>query len=404
MSDSQTTPKPPPRVFISAAEQSADEHAAALIQAFRKIHPDAVFAGLAGPAMQAQGCICFHDMTRRSAMAAAALGRIPEALRLLRRLKEYLAVEKFDAAVMVDSPALNLPVARHARRAGTPVLYYIAPQTWAWGPKGFRNRRVRARVTRLACIWPFEEPYFRQAGIPADFVGHPSFDRLLAVSVTDDDIRRFRADASPLITLLPGSRRHVVEEVFPGQLEVAAALAIRHRGIRFAAVAANEEVEAIVADAVARFGRALPLRVVRGAENRALAISAADIALVASGTITLEVAYRRTPMLVMYNTNPLTYNLVGRWLIRTPHLSIPNILAGRRIVPEFMPYYRSVDPIIAAAVEWLSTPGKLEKVRRDLEETIRPLVRAGAAERTAAILSDIISAPPPQRTSPGAAE
>lgn len=393
-----TTYRDWPRVFISVAEQSADEHAAEFIRAFRADHPDAVFAGLAGPAMRAEGCICVHDMTSRSAMAAAALQRIPEALHLLRRLKEYLVAEKFDAAVMVDSPALNLPVAKLARRAGTPVLYYIAPQTWAWGPKGFRNRRVRRRVNRLACIWPFEEPYFREAGIAADFVGHPSFDRLLAVSVTEDDIQRMGGGASPLITLLPGSRKHVVQEVFPGQLQTAAALAIRHRGIRFIAVAANEQVRAMLEAAIADFGRSLPIRIVTGAANRAIAISAADLALVASGTVTLEVAYRRTPMIVMYNTNPITYHLIGRWLIRTPHFSIPNILAGRRIVPEFMPYYRSVDPIIATAVEWLSTPGKLEKVRQDLEEAVRPLVRSGAAKRAAAILADMVKPSAKRRT------
>ena len=378
------------RIFISVAEQSADEHAAALIRAYKKLHRDCVFAGLAGPAMRAEGCVCFHDMTTRSAMALAALGRIPEAWKLLRHLTDYLNAERFDAAVMVDSPALNLPIAKKCQHAGTPVLYYIAPQTWAWGWKWWRNGRVRKRVDRIACLWPFEEEYFRQNGIRADFVGHPSFDHLLAVTPTDDDIARLRGNGSPVITLLPGSRRHVINEVFPGQLDVAAALAIRHRGIKFIVAASSDESRALIDEAIRRKGRTLPITVVDGAANRAAAIKAADIVLVASGTVTLEVAYRGTPMIVMYNTSALTYNLVGRWLITTPHLSIPNILAQRRIVPEFMPYYRSVDPIIATAVEWLSTPGKLEKVRQDLAQTIKPLVKAGAASSTAKILAEML--------------
>lgn len=379
------------RVFISAAEQSADEHAAALIRAYRRLRPEATFAGLAGPAMREAGCHCFYDMTAQSAMALAAFQRVPEAWRLLRRLKAYLAEERFNAAVVVDSPALNLPIAKLCCQAGTPVLYYIAPQTWAWGPKWFRNRRVRQRVNRLACIWPFEAPYFQAAGIRADFVGHPSFDRLLGVPVSEASVAALRGSAEPVITLLPGSRKHVVEEVFPGQLEAAQALAIRYRKIAFITVAANDDIRTRLEAAVASRGRSLPIRIVAGDENRAVAIRAADLALVASGTVTLEVAYRQTPMIVMYNTNALTYNLIGRWLITTPHFSIPNILAGRAIVPEFMPYYRSVDPIIATAVEWLSTPGKLEKVRRDLAEATEPIAHGGAADRTAAILDEMLA-------------
>ncbi|OWY71516.1 lipid-A-disaccharide synthase [cyanobacterium TDX16] len=382
------------RIFISAAEQSADEHAAAFIRAYRASHPAATFAGLAGPAMRAAGCYCFHDMTAKSAMAFAALGRIPEAWRLLRNLADYLRHEKFDAAVMVDSPALNLPIAKKCQLAGTPVLYYIAPQTWAWGWQWWRNRRVRKRINRIACLWPFEEGYFRDRGIRADYVGHPSFDHLLGVTPSDEDVNRLRDNASPLITLLPGSRRHVIEEVLPGQLDVAAALAIRHRGIKFVVAASSEESRTLIESIIRGRARTLPLRIVEGALNRAAAIVAADIVLVASGTVTLEVAYRNAPMIVMYNGSALAYNLIGRWLITTPHLSIPNILAGREIVPEFMPYYRSVDPIIATAVEWLSTPGKLDKVRHDLAATIQPLVKSGAAENTATILADMLRSSP----------
>ena len=124
----------PKRIFISVAEQSADEHAAAFIRAFHKTQPDAQFVGLAGPAMQAAGCECFYDMTHRSAMAMATIKRVPEALGLLRRLRDYILVERFDAAVLIDSPTLNLPIAKLLKRHDIPVLYYIAPQTWAWAP------------------------------------------------------------------------------------------------------------------------------------------------------------------------------------------------------------------------------------------------------------------------------
>ncbi len=381
---------PGPRIFVSVAEQSADEHAAGLIEAFRVLRPEASFEGLAGPAMRAVGCGCLDDWTARSAMAMAALRRVPDAIRLLRRLKALVMTERFDAAVMVDSPALNLPIAKVFRKAGVPVLYFIAPQTWAWGPRKWRNARVRRRVDRLACLWPFEQPYFRAAGIDTTYVGHPSFDRLGSVDVDESRVAELRGGASHVITLLPGSRRHVVDEVLPGQLEVARSLAMRFPRTRFLLVAANEAIQTRVAFHLGASGTRVDVQVFTGAADRTAAIRAADLALVASGTITLEVAYHATPMIVMYNASRWSYQLIGRWLITAEHLSIPNLLAGREIVPEFMPYFRSTDPIVARAVEWLSTPGALERVRENLTQTIRPIVKRGAAANAAKVLASML--------------
>lgn len=383
-----------PRIFISVAEQSADEHAAALVRAFGENHPGATFHGLAGPAMQAAGCECLCDFTSQSAMAMAAFRRIPEAYRVLGLVRRSLRQGRqsgvqpaYDAAVMVDSPALNLPIAKLFRRRRIPVLYYIAPQTWAWGPRGWRNARLRKRVNRVACLWPFEQPYFRAAGIQATYVGHPSIDRLLAAKVQEPRIKELRGDHAPVITLLPGSRSHVVDEVLPGQLDVATAIGGRFHRARFLIVAASEDIKTLILTHInqlrpgmARFSE---VPVLCGAADRAAAIRAADLVLVASGTVTLEVAYHGTPMIVMYNAGRWSYQLLARWLITTKHLSIPNILAGREIVPEFMPYYRSIDPIVARAIEWLSTPDTLARVRRDLVETVKPLMKPGAAKNAA---------------------
>ena len=379
-----------PRIFVSVAEQSADEHAAGLLRAFRGLCPEADFCGLTGPALRAEGCESIEDMTTRSAMAMAAFRRIPEAIGLLHRLKKFLADRTFDAAVVVDSPALNLPIAKLCRKQGIPVLYYIAPQTWAWGPRRWRNARIRKRVNRMACLWPFEQPYFRAAGINAEYVGHPSFDRLLAIKIDDARVKSLRGDAWPVITLLPGSRRHVIEEVLPGQIEVATSLAVRFPKARFLIVAANDDVRPLIQEHLDRFGSAVDVLLLGGAADRAAAVRASDLALVASGTVTLEVAYHATPMIVMYNAGRLPYLLIGRWLITAKHLSIPNLLAGREIVPEFMPYYRSTDPITARAAEWLSTPKLLKEVRQDLVQTIRPLVKPGAAANTAKQLAALL--------------
>jgi lipid A disaccharide synthetase len=472
----QSSPSAPahaPRIFISVAEQSADEHAAALVRAFHQRQPDARFVGLTGPALRAAGCETFHDMTARSAMALAAIRRVPEALRLLWRLRQLFAAaatgeggcaaaERFDAAVLVDSPTLNLPIARLCRRAGIPVLYYIAPQTWAWA--AWRNKRIRRRVNRLACIWPFEEGYFRQHGILATYVGHPSFDHLLGLRIDDAKVAALRAAGTPVITLLPGSRAHVVREVFPGQLEAFARLKKKFVHARGLVVPANYEMRCLIGAILAESPHAKGVEVItdvddeaassragpssglpfggpiehkqvgvtgvtsptavgvagaqvlqtlarqeprppgaarpegrgssadRLAELRATAIRAADVVFVASGTVTLEVAYHAVPMIVMYNASRWLYKLIGRRLIRTPFLSIPNILAGRRIVPELMPYYRTVDPVIAAANEWLSTPATLARIRQELADLIRPIIKPGAADNAAAELAALLPA------------
>lgn len=385
----------PPRVFISAAEQSADEHAAALIRAAQSLMGPIEFEGLAGPAMREAGCECFHDMTAKSAMALKALGRVPEALLLMNRLARHLDSRRFDAAVLVDSPTLHLPMARLFRARGIPVLYYIAPQTWAWAP--WRNARIAHRVTRMACIWPFEEAYFRGHGIEATYVGHPSFDHLLATKVDPARVTALRAGASPVISLLPGSRRHVVDEVLPGQIAVAKALSSRFRQLRCVIVAANETAREQITRQIA--GVHLNHEIVIGAEDRAAAIEASDLVLAASGTVTLEVAYRGAPMIVMYNHGRWLYTLAGRFLIRLKHLSIPNILAERAIVPEFMPFYHTVDPIIARALELLSTPASLERMRAELKALIAPMVKPGAADNTAIELAKVLALrKPPQQT------
>ena len=378
----------PLRIWISAAEQSADEHAAAFMRAARDRLGPIEFEGVAGPAMRAVGCHCFHDMTARSAMALAALKRVPEAWILLRRIKAYFANQRFDAAVMVDSPTLHLPMSGLCKDAKIPVLYYIAPQTWAWAP--WRNAKIAQRVSRLACLWPFEESYFRGYGIPATYVGHPSFDHLLSTAVDASRVTALRGGGQPVITLLPGSRRHVVSEVLPGQLAVMKALTSRFRHARCLIVAANEAVRQQITAMVQSSPYRVPYDLVLGPAERAAAIQAADLALVASGTVTLEVAYRATPMIVMYNHSRWLYSVFGRWLITTKFLSIPNILAGRAVVPEFMPFYRTVDPIIARALEMLQTPASLERIRADLKSLIAPIVKPGAAAGAAAELAKVV--------------
>lgn len=372
-----------PSIFISAAEPSADLHAASLIRAVLALCPGARFSGVAGPKMQLAGCSSIYDMTAHSSMLMGAIGHVHHGYRMLGLTRKELETNHFDAAVVVDSPILNLPVAKRAKSVDLPVLYYIAPQLWAWAG-GARISRVRSRVDRIACILPFEEAYFRSYGIEANYVGHPLFVSLAAHQLDKELVETFRSGGSPILAIMPGSRRHEAVENFPGQLKVARALEEKFPNLKILVSVANQQVKPVLDHIVQGFSPSIEL-----CENaNAELLSAADLTLVVSGTATLEAAYRRAPMIVMYNSSRL-YQLV-KCVISTSYLSLPNIIADREVVPEFMPYYTSTEPIIKRAVDLLNDEQARKSMAADLTELVKPFVNTRASDTTAKILLDLI--------------
>ncbi len=383
-----------PRIFISAAEHSADLHASSLIEAIRRRRPGARFIGLTGPRMRALGCQTVRDMTTGSAMAAGAFLKVGSGLAMFSHVDRVLASEPLDLAILVDAPTYHLPIARRCKARGLPVLYYIAPQVWAWAE--FRVRKIRRRTDRLAVIFPFEQEYFRGHGIDAVYVGHPLWDALARREVDADLVARMRGGHRLTVALLPGSRKHVVQEVLPGQLEVAAELQRRFDGLGLVVAAADEHVRKVIDPLVASSGLTIPIYVGRHIE----AINAADLVLVASGTATVETAYFHRPMIVMYNASRVLYTLLGRRLIRTPFFCMVNILAGRELVPEFMPYFRSTEPIVAKAVELLADASLRERMSASLADLIDPLVKTGASDNVAAEALDLLDRNARRRSTP----
>ncbi|MBN1343259.1 MAG: lipid-A-disaccharide synthase [Phycisphaerae bacterium] len=373
-----------PNIFISAAEHSADLHAASLIEAIRRLRPEARFVGLTGPRMRRLGCETVRDMTSDSAMLASAFLKVPQALMTFSRVDRLLSSRPLDLAIMVDAPTYHLPFSRRCKARGIPVLYYIAPQTWAWAE--FRVNKIRSRVGRLAVIFPFEEAYFRGHGVDAVYVGHPLWDALARRRVDEAFVSERRAGNALTVSLLPGSRKHVIEEVLPGQLEVARTLRRRFEGLGLMISAADAEAEGVIAEILRRSGLDIPVFRSRHIDL----INAADLVLVASGTAAVETAYHHKPMVVMYNASRVGYHLLGRWLIRTKYFCMVNILAGREVVPEFMPYYRSTEPIAARAVELLADPERRRRMSEALAEVIDPHVKTGASDNAAAQAVDLL--------------
>lgn len=318
-------------------------------------------------------------------MLVGAFGHVHHAYRMLSLVRQELVGGHFHAAVVIDAPILNLRVAKRAKSLGIPVLYYIAPQLWAWA-ENLRISRVRSSVDRIACILPFEEPYFRAFGVEASYVGHPLFASLADRKTDEGVLRRLRAGGRPILTIMPGSRRHVVGENFPGQLQVAKQLRARFPNLRILVSVAND----LVRPALEEVSHGIDVPVQFHAGGNAELLSAADLALISSGTATLEAAYHHTPMIVMYNSSRFLYQWLFRFVITTSYFSLPNILAHREVVPEFMPFYRSIDPIVERAATLLADSAARERMSADLAELVRPFLDTTASETTAKILLDLI--------------
>lgn len=358
------------------------------------MRPDLRFVGVAGPKMVAAGCESIFDMTSHAGMLLGALRVAGRAAKMMSAASRYLRMHPFAAAVVIDSPTLHLPLAARAQSAGVPVMYYIAPQMWAWG--AYRIHKLRNRCDKVAVIFPFEEEYFRNQGVDARWVGHPLADQVAAEKPDSKRVAEIRSKGAPIIALLPGSRKHVVESILPDELEVARRIAEKFPRAFFGISVAGPNVAPMIArmtnaSHLSREGAGGGLKLQLFPSHRADLIEAADLVLVASGTTALEVAFLKRPMIVMYQSSPLFYNLVGRWMIRTPHLSLPNILAGERIVPEFMPYYRSTEPIAETAIELLSNPPLRSEMADDLTTIVAPLQGPSAAQNAAAMLIELAS-------------
>ena len=362
------------RIFISAGEVSGDKHSGRLIEELRKEMPKLVCDGLGGPMMEAGGCRLLENLVGNSAMLTHAFKQVGFYYKLLGRVKKHFRTHRPDLVVVVDSPAWNFHVAKAAKKLHIPVLYYIAPQLWAWG--AWRAGKLRRRADHVACILPFEPDWFREKGISAEYVGHPLFDDERLVAAVKP-----RAKYFPTVALLPGSRGHEVERLWPAMQQIAKDILAEYPHARFVAGAVDDDfAEQLQQKADAKLFIDIQRRSIEAVTRHA------DLALVASGTATLEVAAQNCPMIVMYHVNWLQWHLVGRWLVKTRYISLVNILAGDELVPEFIPFANRIKAVSGKAVEMLGDEEGLEQLRSALQELVRSIVRPGAASNVTEII------------------
>jgi lipid-A-disaccharide synthase len=399
-------------ILVSAGDASGEAHAAELVRAMRERRPDLRFVGMGGPRMAAAGVEIVVDQSELAVGGffeiVPSLGRLWSAW---RRMLVCARSERPAAIVLVDSGGFHLPFARRVRRrVAAPILYFVAPQAWAW--RSHRARKIAARADRIAVILPFEAAFYADRGIGVDFVGHPLLDRIASGPAEPDAdatraiatptslggralLERERARArlrvapdAPLLAIFPGSRRNELARNLPIQLEAFARLREARAGLQgligLAESLAPASAEAIVGRGPRGLGEAL--RIVPG-ESEALGW-AADVALAKPGTITVELMLRGCPMVVMGRIHPWSAWIARLW-VDLPWLAMPNLIAGETIVPELMQEAAQPDRIAAALAPLFEEPARQRQIEA-LARASRRLGAPGAVDRTAAILEEML--------------
>lgn len=377
-----------PTFFLTAAEHSGDALGAALIAALKKRYPTATFVGVGGSLMRAAGCRTIADPTARSAMLIGAI--FTEAkywIGVMKLIRAEFAAIKPDVAIPIDSSAINLRIARTAKEAGIPVCYYVAPQLWASRP--WRIAKVRRSVDTLCCILPFEQDYFCSRGVNTVYVGHPMFDTPEETPESDPtnvkpplpgmDDQEVLGRKNLRVAVFPGSRKAEINNNLPSMLEMISEIKGRFPSTHFVAVAPSEERAWQIRQHIKRTGSALEIHV--GAADAVIRWS--DLCLTKSGTSTLQIARHHKPMVVMYAVAAWKWHLVGRWLVITKFIALVNILAGRELVPEFIPFYGSPLPVAKACIKLLGDASARAAMAAELAELVKPL-RPGTDGRLAA--------------------
>lgn len=367
------------RIAIAACEPSGDMLGGELMLAIQARTDGAAFTGIAGPRMRAAGCQTLIESEQLSVMGIfEVLFQLPRLLGLRRQIIRQLLDHPPDLFIGIDSPDFNFAVEQRLKKAGIPVVHYISPSVWAW--REYRVRRIARCVDLMLTLLPFEKAFYQRHHIAVEYVGHPLAD--LMPEQPDRNSARSKldiADNQSCVVLLPGSRMSEVRRLLPVFLKTAQRLAQKYQPLCFLMVAATAEIYAYMRQNIPS---QLNICLLEGDAQSAM--SAANAALVASGTATLECLLAKCPMVVAYIMHPASF-FVARRLLTVPYVSLPNHLAGRQIVPEYLQRAATPESLCQALTELLDNPD-LQHVQTECFYEIHKQLRHSANERAAAII------------------
>lgn len=371
-----------PRILIVTGEASGDLHGANLAREVRSLDPSAQLVGIGGAGMKAAGVALIPGVPQLDVVGLVGLSAVRAIVQRISAIRRVLRAERWDLVVLIDNPALNLHFARVAKAAGQKVLYYIAPQIWAWRPR--RIKWIQRRVNHVVVILPFEEEIYRRAGIRCTYVGHPLLDAVAAHYDRPALRRRFALDqGAPVVGLLPGSRVAEVELLMPVLLKAAAELLARNPKTQFLLAQASSIRDELIREQL--HGSSVPVTVVRDQASEVMAAS--DILWIASGTATLQAAVVGTPMILLYKTTVPTYWLARR-LINVKWIGLVNLIAGRSVVPELLQDEATPERLIRETDRLLNDRGAYGEMKDSLRQVHRMLGEPGASRRAAQVVLD----------------
>ncbi len=367
------------RMLIVTGEASGDLHGAHLAKAIMALDPTAELVGIGGAAMRAAGVSLVPGVPQLDVMGLIGLSAIRAMVQRVLAIRRVLKSEAWDLVVLIDNPGLNFHFARVAKAAGRRVMYYIAPQVWAWRPG--RMKWIQRRVDHVVVILPFEPELYRRAGVRCTFVGHPLLDAVAPQYDRATLRRKFDLDESArVVGLLPGSRVREVEMLLPVLLDAAAQLHAAEPGMQFILAQASSIHDHLIQSLIQQ--SPVPVRVAYDQASEVMALS--DVLLIASGTATLQAAVVGTPMVLLYKTTPVTYRL-ARWLINVKWIGLVNLVAGRSVVPELIQNEATAERLCQEVLHLLCDPVAYNEMKEGLRQVRQSLGEPGASRRAAEV-------------------
>lgn len=374
-----------PALLFTAFEPSGDDHASIVIAELRRRHPALPIFAWGGPKMERAGATIVERTGHDAVMVVPGLKKIREHGRINERVAAWMAQNRPVVHIPVDSPAANFPLCKAAKGLGLKVVHLVAPQIWAWGR--WRIGKLRRRTDLVLCLLPFEESFFRKRAVPARFIGHPLFDNEPAPAGLDARAAAYPG-GSPKIAMMPGSRPRELEQSFPLLLDAFCALKKSYPG----AVGVVAATMPAVAERLRAMAAALggwPTDLHMGVADTDGIIRWCDLALVKSGTITLQITRQGRPMVIFYKGSPLVYYSVAKWIVATKFFALPNVLAHREIVQEFVPHFGGADPIIGAAKRLIDDPKQAQAQREELARVAAMFRGRSAASAAADAIEEV---------------
>lgn len=356
-------------VLFTAFEPSGDAHAAPVIAALKVMAPEIEIVACGGPQMERAGAIMIERTADDGAMGLSALSKIASVKKTQNAIRQWAQARRVNVHVPVDSPAANFAIAKFMKARGVRVCHLVAPQLWAWGP--WRLNKLRRCTDLVLCLLPFEQEWFRSRRVPAKFIGHPVINRILDQEQMDAQVKELPT-GSPKVLLLPGSRSSEVTRNLPLLLKVFSDIQHNHRRAIAIMVTANDSLARLVRERMPT----LPPGVLLMTGKLDAVISWSEIALCVSGTVSLDLLRQAKPMVGMYRTGLLSV-IGGNIMLSMPNRLLPNILAGKRVVPEFVPCLGRAGPISAAVENLLADQSRL----RETANVLRALLPAFQGKR-----------------------